>query len=236
MTLQWTFVAFFLYGEIAVNLILCIPFISANRWHSVFNWRIWKCLSPYWNKCSFTMIMVLVVLFFDAVREVQKYSGPEPMQDAKVNPNVYDHVHMKLFRAQRNLYISGFSLFLWLIMIRVVTLLNQVAVTLKNSAALETQIDSAVRAAKKHQEDNLRLKQAFLDDEKSTSAENEQLKKEVEKLAGQLKETQEAVHKSHTEVDAMRRQAKGLAQEYDRLLQEHHKLQNLQSTEEKKDK
>lgn len=51
----------------------------------------------------------------DALREVQKYSGPEPMQDAKVNPNVYDHIHMKLFRAQRNLYISGFSLFLWLL-------------------------------------------------------------------------------------------------------------------------
>lgn len=50
----------------------------------------------------------------DAVREVHKYSGPEPMHDAKANPNVYDHVHMKLFRAQRNLYISGFSLFLWL--------------------------------------------------------------------------------------------------------------------------
>lgn len=52
--------------------------------------------------------------FLDALREVQKYSHPEPMQDAKVNPNVYDHVHMKLFRSQRNLYISGFSLFLWL--------------------------------------------------------------------------------------------------------------------------
>lgn len=51
----------------------------------------------------------------DAVREVNKYSGPESMQDAKVNPNVYDHVHMKLFRAQRNLYISGFSIFLWLL-------------------------------------------------------------------------------------------------------------------------
>ena len=37
------------------------------------------------------------------------------MQDAKVNPNVYDHVHMKLFRSQRNLYISGFSIFLWLL-------------------------------------------------------------------------------------------------------------------------
>lgn len=100
MTLQWTAVAFFLYAEIGLNLILCIPFISAKRycsithvpwlqtsvklrchccpllklsdslcsshllcsWHLVFNWRIWKWLSPYWNKCFFTMIMVLIVL------------------------------------------------------------------------------------------------------------------------------------------------------------------------------
>lgn len=34
-----------------------------------------------------------------------------------------------------------------------------------------------------------------------------------------------AVRKSHAEVEAMRRQAKGLAQEYDRLLNEHHQLQ-----------
>lgn len=32
MTLQWTAVALFLYAEIAVNLILCIPFISARRY------------------------------------------------------------------------------------------------------------------------------------------------------------------------------------------------------------
>ena len=50
----------------------------------------------------------------DALREVKKYSASEPMQDAKLNPNLFDHMHMKLFRAQRNLYISGFSLFLWL--------------------------------------------------------------------------------------------------------------------------
>lgn len=34
-----------------------------------------------------------------------------------------------------------------------------------------------------------------------------------------------AVRKSHAELEAMRRQAKGLAQEYDRLLTEHNKLQ-----------
>lgn len=152
----------------------------------------------------------------DALREVQKYSGPQPMQDANVNPTVYDHVHMKLFRSQRNLYISGFSLFLWLfvsflsfritesclwdfkfsnkcqiltipflsfclclcliflfssfpvlwthpsIMRRVVTLLNQVAVTLETTAGLQAQMDSAVKASKQHQEDNLTLKQVSL--------------------------------------------------------------------------
>uniref|UniRef100_A0A672Z9R9 Endoplasmic reticulum transmembrane protein n=1 Tax=Sphaeramia orbicularis TaxID=375764 RepID=A0A672Z9R9_9TELE len=215
MTLQWTAVALFLYAEIAVNLILCIPFISAKRWRLVFSWRIWNWLAPYWNKCFLTMIMVLIVLFLDAVREVHKYSGPEPMQDAKVNPNVYDHVHMKLFRAQRNLYISGFSLFLWLsvIMRRVVTLLNQVAITLEDSACLQVQMDRTVKAAQQHQEDNIRLKQ-------STSAKNQQLKLEAEQLRGQLKAAE-----SQAEVEAMRRQAKGLAQEYDRLLSEHHQLQ-----------
>ncbi|XP_029138064.2 B-cell receptor-associated protein 29 [Labrus bergylta] len=235
MTLQWTAVAFFLYAEIAVNLILCIPFISAKRWRSVFGLKIWNWLSPYWNKCFFTMIMVLIVLFFDAVREVQKYSGPENMQDAKVNPNVYDHVHMKLFRAQRNLYISGFSLFLWLIMRRVVTLLNQVAVTLEGSAGLQAQMDSAIKATRQHQEDNLMLKQALLDEERSMSVKNQRLKLEAEKLAEQVKVAEETVRKSNAEVEAMKRQAKGLAQEYDRLLREHHQLQNPQSAADKKD-
>lgn len=33
------------------------------RWRLIFSWRIWNWLSPYWNKCFFTMIMVLIVLF-----------------------------------------------------------------------------------------------------------------------------------------------------------------------------
>ncbi|XP_068168295.1 B-cell receptor-associated protein 29-like [Antennarius striatus] len=235
MTLQWTAVAFFLYAEIAVNLILCIPFISAKRWRLVFSLRIWNWLSPYWNKCFFTMIMVLIVLFLDAVREVHKYSGHEPMQDAKVNPNLYDHLHMKLFRAQRNLYISGFSLFLWLIMRRVVTLLNQVAATLENYSDLKARMDDGAKTVKQQQDDNLMLKQALLNEEKSMSAKNHQLKMEVEELVKQVKVAEEAVSRSHSEVEAMKRQAKGLAQEYDRLLTEHHQLQNLQSAAEKKD-
>ncbi|KAM4619547.1 B-cell receptor-associated protein 29 [Polymixia lowei] len=234
MTLQWTAVAFFLYVEIALILILCVPFIPAQRWRSVFSWRIWNWISPYWNKGFFTMIVVLIVLFLDAIREVQKYSGSQPMQEAKANPNLFDHLHMKLFRAQRNLYISGFSLFLWLIMRRVVTLLNQVAITTEASSGLQAQMNSANQAAKQCQEDNLLLRQALLDEEKSMSTKKQHLKMEAEKLAGKLKSAEDAVRKSHVEVEAMRKQAKGLTQEYDRLLREHNQLQNLQNAADKK--
>lgn len=43
---------------------------------------------------------------------------------------------------------------------RVVTLLNQVAATLDNNAGIQAQMDGAVKAAKRCQEDNLMLKQA----------------------------------------------------------------------------
>lgn len=235
MTLQWTAVALFLYTEVVASIILCIPFISAKRWHRVFSWGIWNWLSPYWNKGFWTMIMVLIVLFLDAVREVQKYSGPEPQQDAKINPNVYDHVHMKLFRAQRNLYISGFSLFLWLVMRRVVTLLNQAAVSAEESAALQATVENMSSATKEHDEDNKMLRQALLDEEMTMKAKNQQLKLEIERLESQLKTADSAVNRSQAEVEAMKRQAKGLAQEYDRLLSEHHQLQNQQSASDKKD-
>ncbi|XP_016521409.1 B-cell receptor-associated protein 29-like [Poecilia formosa] len=235
MTLQWTAVAFFLYAEIVFNLILCIPFISAHRWHLVFRWRIWSWLSPYWNKFFFAMIMALVVLFCDAIRDVQKYSGPEPVHDAQASPNLYDHVHMKLFRAQRNLYICGFSLFLWLVMRRIVTLLNQIAETSVNTAGLQAQMDNAFKTAERHQEDNQILKTALLEREQSSLKTNNQLKLEIEKLQSQLKVAGEAVRRSDAEVEAMKKQAKGLAHEYDRLLREHHLLQNLQSAEDKKD-
>lgn len=60
------------------------------------------------------MALVTVFLFLDAVREVRKYSSKDLGRDAKLLPNMHDHMHMKLFRAQRNLYISGFAVFLWL--------------------------------------------------------------------------------------------------------------------------
>ncbi|XP_040902160.1 B-cell receptor-associated protein 29-like isoform X2 [Toxotes jaculatrix] len=237
MTLQWTAVALFLYVEIGILVILCLPFISARRWRIVFQLRIWNFMSMFWNKVFLTMIIVLIVLFLDAVREVRKYSGKELGTDAKLQPNMFDHLHMKLFRAQRNLYISGFAVFLWLVMKRVITLINQLAEMHGTTAALQAQADNANQAAKKYMEDNDLLKQTLMKGkgDKATSEGMELLRKEVERLKEELKTAGDALKKSQSEVDVMKKQTDGLAREYDRLLKEHQELQNLQDSGSKKD-
>lgn len=48
----------------------------------------------------------------DAVREIRKYDDVTEKVNLQNNPGAMEHFHMKLFRAQRNLYIAGFSLLL----------------------------------------------------------------------------------------------------------------------------
>ncbi|KAM3615451.1 uncharacterized protein V6R79_002504 [Siganus canaliculatus] len=237
MTLQWTAVAVFLYVEIGVIAILCIPFISATRWQKIFNWRIWRWMGQFWNKVFLTMIIILIVLFLDAVREVRKYSSKDAGTNAKLQPNMYDHMHMKLFRAQRNLYISGFAVFLWLVMKRVVTLINQLAAASGSTAALQVQADNANQAAEKYMEDNELLKQTLMEGkgDQATAQGMELLKKEVQKLKEELKTSEDALTESHLEAGGMKKQMDGLAREYDRLLKEHQELQNLQDTGNKKE-
>ncbi|KAF4114912.1 hypothetical protein G5714_005135 [Onychostoma macrolepis] len=236
MTLQWTAVASFLYAEIGVLVILCLPFISAQRWQSIFKWSIWNRLSQFWNKGFLTMIIILIVLFLDALREVRKYSNSDQSKDSKLHPNMFDHMHMKLFRAQRNLYISGFSLFLWLVMRRVVTLINQLATAMGTSAALQTQAESANKAAKKYMEDNEMLKQALTDSKaEGGKTQDPEENKPLKSLTEELKSSKDALKKSNSDLDAMKKQVEGLTKEYDRLLQEHQELQNQLDSGDKKD-
>ncbi|XP_061638414.1 tRNA-dihydrouridine(20a/20b) synthase [NAD(P)+]-like [Phyllopteryx taeniolatus] len=237
MTLQWTAVAFFLYMEIGILVILCLPFISAKRWQSAFNLRIWSPVARFWNKVFLTMIIILIVLFLDAVREVRKYSVKDLGRDAKLLPNMHDHMHMKLFRGQRNLYISGFAVFLWLVMKRVVTLINQLASVYGTTAALQAQAENANKAAKKYLEDNELLKEALMEGtgDKATAEGMELLRKEVEKLKDELKTSEDALKKSESDADGLKKQTYGLAREYDRLLKEHQELQNIQSPVNKKE-
>ncbi|XP_063350351.1 uncharacterized protein LOC134641746 isoform X2 [Pelmatolapia mariae] len=237
MTLQWTAVALFLYVEIGVIVILCLPFISARRWQSIFHLRIWSWMSRFWNKVFLTMIIILIVLFLDAVREVRKYSSKEHGADAKLQPNMFDHLHMKLFRAQRNLYISGFAVFLWLVMKRLITLINQLASVSGTTAALQAQAENANQTAEKYMKDNELLKQTLMEGrgDRATAEGMDLLRKEVEKLKEELKTSGDGLKKSQSEADVMKKQMEGLAREYDRLLKEHQELQNLRDSGNKKE-
>ena len=53
-------------------------------------------------------------MFTESCREVSKYSEPLDTEELRRYPEAEVAMHMKLFRAQRNMYIAGFALFLWL--------------------------------------------------------------------------------------------------------------------------
>uniref|UniRef100_A0A8C3UN95 Endoplasmic reticulum transmembrane protein n=1 Tax=Catharus ustulatus TaxID=91951 RepID=A0A8C3UN95_CATUS len=196
MTFQWTAVAAFLYGEIGVILVLCLPFISPLRWQKIFMFPLWSKVAVFWNR-MFLTIIVLLFLFADAVREVRKYSSVHVNEkSANVNTSAFDHIQMKLFRSQRNLYLSGFSLFLWLVLRRTVTLLTQLAKEMASHAALETQVNDATEAAKKYMAENKRGAAVL-----------------------------ESFHKAKTEVAAVKKQSEGLRREYDHLMKQYEQLQ-----------
>ncbi|XP_049749447.1 B-cell receptor-associated protein 29 [Elephas maximus indicus] len=231
MTLQWTAVATFLYAEIGLILIFCLPFIPPQRWRKIFSFHVWGKIATFWNKVFLTIIVLLIVLFLDAVREIRKYSYAHAIEKSSVSrPSAYEHTQMKLFRSQRNLYISGFSLFFWLVLRRLVTLITQLAKELSTKGALKTQTENTNMAARKFMEENEKLKRLLKTygkgEQHMLEAENKKLVEDQEKLKTELKKTSDALSKAQNDVMTMKMQSERLSKEYDRLLKEHAELQD----------
>ncbi|XP_004457152.1 B-cell receptor-associated protein 31 [Dasypus novemcinctus] len=234
MSLQWTAVATFLYAEVFAVLLLCIPFISPKRWQKIFKSRLVELILTYGNTFFVVLIVILVLLLVDALRETWKYDDVTEKVNLQNNPGAMEHFHMKLFRAQRNLYIAGFSLLLSFLLRRLVTLISQQATLLASNEAFKKQAESASEAAKKYMEENDQLKkEAGVDGDKSdvrraeekVEGENRSLKADLKKLKEELADSKRKLEKAENEALAMRKQSEGLTKEYDRLLEEHAKLQ-----------
>ncbi|XP_075580880.1 B-cell receptor-associated protein 31-like isoform X2 [Pelecanus crispus] len=231
MSLQWTAVATFLYAEVFLVLLLCVPFVSAARWQKIFKSRLVGLAVAYGNTVFVVLIVILVLLLLDALRETRKYDVTERVA-LQSSPGALEHFHMKLFRAQRNLYLAGFALLLSFLLRRLVTLISQQAVLGASSEAFRKQAEGASQAARRYMEDNdaLRKLQEAGGDGRSPSPshdenETETLKAKVEKLKEELAASKRTLEKAENEVQAMRRQAEGLTREYDRLLDQHARLQ-----------
>jgi len=227
MTLQWTFIAIFLYFELAVIAILLLPFISAYRWQKIFRSKLINTLASYSNIYFNVFILILLLLFFDAVREVNKFAGPTSEVDLKHNPDQQNFALMKLFRAQRNLYIAGFALFMWFIIRRLITLISQQAKLEADCEASQKQAKSASEAAKRMLEEKENLSNlAKAEDTDIDAVKREKdLAQDLDKLKQTLSNTRKELEAKQKDFDALKSQAEGTNKEYDRLLKEYSNLQ-----------
>eukprot|EP00091_Calanus_sinicus_P003123 TRINITY_DN13280_c0_g1_i1.p1 TRINITY_DN13280_c0_g1~~TRINITY_DN13280_c0_g1_i1.p1 ORF type:complete len:204 (-),score=73.78 TRINITY_DN13280_c0_g1_i1:48-659(-) len=149
MSIHWTLIAGFLYAEIGIILLLLVPFISTRMWNKVFKSSFLKSLESQLIYYFYVIVAILILFFLDAIREMQKYSSEEQHQQA-VGVSHLDtqmQMHMRLFRAQRNFYIAGFALFLFLVIKRLVSLISANAGLQAAKEAAMKQAESASRAA-----------------------------------------------------------------------------------------
>jgi len=220
MSLHWTLIAGFLYAEIGTVLLLMIPFISSRAWHTFFKSRFLKGLQSQLMYYFYLIVAILLLFFLDAVREMWKYSAVEHKDTAQMSHlDAQMQNHMRLFRAQRNMYISGFAGFLCLVINRMVSLLSHNATLQAEKEAAIKQAESASKAA-----------ESLI----NTGTSDDNTKELQDKIANLEKDLASA----NKNVESMKSQSEGLAEEYDRLMEEKDKLQrkvNIMPDGDKKD-
>jgi len=214
MSLQWTLIAGFLYAEIAVVLLLVLPIASPTRWQKLFKSRFLQAITAQASWYFAIILFVLVLFLTDAIREMRKYSSAEEAEK-HAHLDAEMQVNMRLFRAQRNFYISGFALFLSLVIRRLISLISQQATLLAQSEAAMKQAQSATSAAKTF----------FKSGESAQNSSNEAHDKEVTELKEKLKSIERDLTREKKDKEAMISQSESIKKEYDRLLEEHRKLQ-----------
>ncbi|KAG5880169.1 hypothetical protein JTB14_001659 [Gonioctena quinquepunctata] len=218
MSLQWTIIAGFLYLESAIVLLLVLPIASARRWNSFFKSKFLQGLQRQAGFYFLLLLAILVLFLLDAIREMRKYS--------KLGDDEHGHGHshldremqesMRLFRAQRNFYISGFALFLSLVIRRLVILISNQATLEAQSEASMRQAQSATTAAK-----SLLAQRG----EAAQNDINEAHDKEISDLKSKIVKLDDELKLEKKDKTAVKTQADNLAKEYDRLAEEHSKLQ-----------
>lgn len=221
MSLQWTLVAGFLYLEILLTLLLVFPVLSPQRWSRILRSNFMKTLNAQASWYFYIIIVILILFLLDAVREMRKYASDEALEHAHAHLDAEMQTSMRLFRAQRNFYISGFALFLSVVIRRVIHLLSSQAGLIAQSEAALKQAQSASAVAKSM----LKKSGGKSSSEGEQNAANEAHDKEMSELKEKITELKEELEKQKKDKEAVKSQAESVTKEYDRLLKEHAKLQ-----------
>ncbi|KAL1449705.1 hypothetical protein WDU94_002186 [Cyamophila willieti] len=216
MSLQWTLIAFVLYFEMGFMLLLILPIFSTRRIHKFLKSKFVQGFSAQAGWYFACILAILALFFLDAIREMRKYASPE-VKDAHGHLDAEMQNNMKLFRAQRNFYISGFSLFLWLVIRQIIKLIAEQSSLMAQNEASLNQAKQASAAA-----------QQLLDAPREGDSDD------IKRLKEKLSKTEEELKKEKSNSQALKSQADSVGKEYDRLLKEHEQIQK--SVTEKGDK
>lgn len=231
MSIQWTLIAGFLYVEIAVVLLLVLPIASPTRWQKLFKSRFLQSLSNQASIYFVILLGTLVLFLMDALREMRKYSKTDHT-DVHPSLNLELQENMRMFRAQRNFYISGFALFLSLVIRRLVILISTQATLLAQNEAAMRQAQSATTTARSLLSQRTIGESAQNDSNEAHDKQVSELKKQIKELQVKNLELENNLVKEKKDKEAIKSQADSLAKEYDRLTSEHAKL--TQSSSDKK--
>lgn len=223
MSLQWTLVAGFLYGEIAVVLILMLPIIPASMWQKLFKSRFLRSLADYSNFYFSAFFVILLLLFLDSIRQMHKYSTAKDQEIGHGHLDAELQQSMRMFRSQRNCYIAGFALFLAPVIRRLVSLISKQAELSARECASLKQAQSATETAKKLMKEKEQIDQQECKDNRQ----NEEYESKIKSLRSELHRAEEELSKTQKNLETLKTQAEGTNREYDRLLGENEKLQKL---------
>jgi len=230
MTLQWLSVAAFLYTEIGLGLLFSLGFISNARWRSIFTSRLLTMVAYHGTFFFSAFVLMLLVLFCDSLWSTIKLGKVDTSKiDLHNNPQAEIQAHMKLFRAQRNLYITGFSLFMLIILRRLVMLISKQAQLEASNEAAMKQAQGASEQARKLLLENEDLQKGNRDKAATNTREAEEEKREllevIDTLKEDLNETTNKLETAETDLAAMKSQSEGLHREYDRILDINNRLE-----------
>ncbi|XP_013117469.1 B-cell receptor-associated protein 31 isoform X2 [Stomoxys calcitrans] len=212
MSLIWTLIDVFLFIELVIVLLLTLPIASATTWNRFFKSQFLAMLAKQAHLYFSMIIGLLVLSLIEALREMRKYSF-EGGQEEEQHLDVEMQQHMRLFRAQRNFYISGFAIFLVMVIKRLINLISHQAFLLAESEASMKQAESATRRAR-----------ALLDVRPIRKVTGEEVT-EITKLKDRIHELTSELNREKKDKEALKSQAESLNKEYDRLTEEYSKLQ-----------
>jgi len=120
--LQWIFCLLVLLAEMAVCSLVILPF--PVRWRKIFLQKI----SNFWNHyprariVTKTCLGVVGLFFVDSIRSIYLITNiVDPVHPAKP-----DELNLRTFAAQRNAFLTGFTLFIFFLLSRFETMLSDV--------------------------------------------------------------------------------------------------------------